>query len=134
MTAASAILHISDSLFTLSLKLLFHVFVFSFAVVVPLCRSLALRPRTVSKISREDEVRVLCESEVSGGSSSLRNTACARDDECFGNNADKEHCKVSLNNLSHTHEKFLRTVYTVSDIVERNLVSWPHVMSAQYSW
>ena len=46
--------------------------------------------------------------EVSGGSSNVRDMACAREDECFGDNAHKEHCKASLKNLSHTHEKFAR--------------------------
>ena len=46
--------------------------------------------------NREDEIRVLCQGEVSGGSRNVRNMTCARDDECFGENAHKEHCNVSL--------------------------------------
>ena len=37
--------------------------------------------------NREDEVGVLCEGEVNGGSGNVRNMTCARDDECFGDNA-----------------------------------------------
>ena len=56
--------------------------------------------------NREDEVGVLCEGEVSGGSSNVRNMTFARDDECFGD----------IVSLSHAREKFARvnecTVYT----------------------
>ena len=52
--------------------------------------------------NREDDVGVLCEGVVNGGSSNVRNTTCARDDECFGDNAHEEHCNVSL---SHAREK-----------------------------
>ena len=45
--------------------------------------------------NREDEVGVLCEGEVSGGSSNVRKMTCARHDECFGDNAHKEQCNVS---------------------------------------
>ena len=39
------------------------------------------------------------------GQANVRNMTCARGDECVGDNAHKEHCDVSLKNLSHTHEK-----------------------------
>ena len=55
--------------------------------------------------NREDEVGVLCEGGVSGGSSNVRSMTCARDDECVGDNAHKEHCNVSL---SHAREKIAR--------------------------
>ena len=67
--------------------------------------------------NRED-VGVLCKSEVSGLSSNVGNMTCARDDDCFENNADEEHCNVSF---SPARENFARvaacevrcTVYTV---------------------
>ena len=46
--------------------------------------------------SREDEFGVLCEDDVSGGSISVRNMACARDSESWRENAQKEHCKANL--------------------------------------
>ena len=71
--------------------------------------------------SREDEVGVLCEGEVSGGSSNVRNMTRARDDECFGDNAHKEQRNGSL---SHAREKIARvnvcevrcTVHTPRDL------------------
>ena len=67
--------------------------------------------------NREDEVGVLCEGEVRGGSNNVRIMTCARDNECFGDNGHKEHCNV---NLSHARENVARvngcevkrTVYT----------------------
>ena len=56
--------------------------------------------------NREDEVGVLCECEVSGGSSNVRHT-CARDHECFGDIAHKDHCDVSL---SHARKKIAESV------------------------
>ena len=53
--------------------------------------------------NREDEVGVLCQGGVSGGSSNVRNMTCARDGECFGDNAHKEHFNLSF---SHAREKF----------------------------
>ena len=59
--------------------------------------------------NREDEVGVLCDSEVSGGSSNVRNMACARDDECFVDKAHKEHCNVNFKKLEpRAREKFAR--------------------------
>ena len=46
--------------------------------------------------SREDEFGVLCEGDVSGGSISVRNMACARESESWRENAQKEHCKATL--------------------------------------
>ena len=40
--------------------------------------------------SREDEVGVLCEGDVSGVSISVRNVACERGDESFRESAHKE--------------------------------------------
>ena len=52
--------------------------------------------------NREYEVGVLSVREVSGGSSNVRNMTCAREDECVGDSALKEHGNVSL---SHAREK-----------------------------
>ena len=41
--------------------------------------------------NREDEVGVLCEGEVSGGSSTVLNMACVREDVSFRENAHKDH-------------------------------------------
>ena len=46
--------------------------------------------------NREDEVGVVCEGQIRGGSSNVRNMTCGRDDECFGDNAHKAHCNVSF--------------------------------------
>ena len=54
--------------------------------------------------NREDEVGVLCENEVSGGSSNVRNTACARDGECFGNAHKRELEKLE----PHARKKIAR--------------------------
>ena len=63
------------------------------------------RHANVKGTTEKVQVGVLCEGEISGGSSNVRNMTCARDDERFGDNAHKEHNNVRL---SHAREKIAR--------------------------
>ena len=59
--------------------------------------------------NRGDEVGVLCEGEVSGGSSNVRNIACARNDACFGDKNTQRTLQCELEKLEpHAREKFAR--------------------------
>ena len=59
--------------------------------------------------NREDEVGVLCEGEINGGSSNVRNMGCARDDECFWKQRTQRTLQCELGKLElHAREKFAR--------------------------